>query len=181
MPSVIFLNTSRNSQVTVEQTSNAMTTSKSKFETVGNDANSPTTVKKMQQLKNQHRPQDEVETDIETPLSSPERETASTSSTGTATPITSTCTGNGNNNNNKGSSSHDRAQADESQLKSRLKTNSNVGQGDEKGTSAQLLHVTTSRSSDFGEELEDEDYSNWPLRDIKDPHSNDVLYGRGGG
>lgn len=26
-----------------------------------------------------------------------------------------------------------------------------------------------------------EDYSNWPLNDIKDPHANDVLYGRGGG
>lgn len=28
---------------------------------------------------------------------------------------------------------------------------------------------------------EEEDYSNWPVNDIKDPHSNDVLYGRGGG
>jgi hypothetical protein len=24
-------------------------------------------------------------------------------------------------------------------------------------------------------------YENWPLRDIKEPHENDVLYGRGGG
>lgn len=27
----------------------------------------------------------------------------------------------------------------------------------------------------------DEEYSNYPLVDIKEPHSNDVLYGRGGG
>jgi hypothetical protein len=24
-------------------------------------------------------------------------------------------------------------------------------------------------------------YENWPLRDIKEPHEHDVLYGRGGG
>ena len=24
-------------------------------------------------------------------------------------------------------------------------------------------------------------HTNWPLRDIKEPHANDVLYGRGGG
>jgi hypothetical protein len=24
-------------------------------------------------------------------------------------------------------------------------------------------------------------YENWPLRDVKEPHENDVLYGRGGG
>lgn len=24
-------------------------------------------------------------------------------------------------------------------------------------------------------------YNNWPLREIKEPHENDVLYGRGGG
>lgn len=30
-------------------------------------------------------------------------------------------------------------------------------------------------------EGDDTDYSNWPLVEIKDPHANDVLYGRGGG
>ena len=28
---------------------------------------------------------------------------------------------------------------------------------------------------------EEVDYSDWPLHDIKEPHENDVLYGRGGG
>jgi hypothetical protein len=33
------------------------------------------------------------------------------------------------------------------------------------------------------EEKKEEDkkkYANWPFRDIKEPHANDVLYGRGG-
>jgi hypothetical protein len=30
------------------------------------------------------------------------------------------------------------------------------------------------------EDVQD-DYSNWPMKDIKDPCGNDVLYGRGGG
>lgn len=30
-------------------------------------------------------------------------------------------------------------------------------------------------------EKEEVDYSDWPLHDIKEPHENDVLYGRGGG
>lgn len=29
--------------------------------------------------------------------------------------------------------------------------------------------------------VNEEQYKDWPLVDIKDPHSNDVLYGRGGG
>jgi|AntRauTorckE5430_2_1112549.scaffolds.fasta_scaffold08480_1 hypothetical protein len=28
---------------------------------------------------------------------------------------------------------------------------------------------------------DEEDYSNWPMEGIKDPSTNDVLYGRGGG
>lgn len=31
------------------------------------------------------------------------------------------------------------------------------------------------------EESCDKDYANWPMKDIKEPHQNDVLYGRGGG
>lgn len=31
------------------------------------------------------------------------------------------------------------------------------------------------------QELRKKKYANWPMHDIKDPHPNDVLYGRGGG
>lgn len=41
------------------------------------------------------------------------------------------------------------------------------------------------KDEDKGEEKEKaankKQYLNWPLKDIKDPHDNDVLYGRGGG
>lgn len=34
---------------------------------------------------------------------------------------------------------------------------------------------------DDGNKLEDrKKYADWPFRDIKEPHANDVLYGRGG-
>lgn len=45
-----------------------------------------------------------------------------------------------------------------------------------------LIDTSTSRESANAEKKNpDEDYKNWPLSDIKDPHQNDVLYGRGGG
>jgi len=31
------------------------------------------------------------------------------------------------------------------------------------------------------EEYDESDFDNWPLQDIREPHANDVLYGRGGG
>lgn len=48
------------------------------------------------------------------------------------------------------------------------------GDGDAVAPEAILSKIVKKESSD-------EDYSNWPLHAIKDPHPNDVLYGRGGG
>ena len=46
--------------------------------------------------------------------------------------------------------------------------------------------IASCASADSGAEKDkdaedDQDYSNWPMKDIKDPCGNDVLYGRGGG
>lgn len=44
-----------------------------------------------------------------------------------------------------------------------------------------LLKLTELVKEEEEEVKDDKKYSNWPLIEIKDPHRNDVLYGRGGG
>mmetsp|Transcript_3907 Transcript_3907/g.4800 ORF Transcript_3907/g.4800 Transcript_3907/m.4800 type:complete len:784 (-) Transcript_3907:91-2442(-) len=139
------------------------------------DIDSPT-MRKPQQ----HRPQDqdEVDTDIETPLSSPERETASTTGSGSANLTVSTTLP-------STSMSTDITPTARNGSGSAGKTTESKGNGNGNRKDAlPALELNSSRSNDCvdgQEEDEVQDYSNWPLRDIKDPHGNDVLYGRGGG
>ncbi len=95
--------------------------------------------------------EDEVETDIETPFNSPERETNIGPSPSTS--ITE-------------SRKEKKSMYDDSDV-------------EDKVTKA-LSAVVNVKEKGANEEDED-DYSNWPMSNIKDPHENDVLYGRGGG
>ena len=55
-------------------------------------------------------------------------------------------------------------------------------------TSELTATATTTSNKDEADEKKTEEiteemklkYANWPYRDIKEPHANDVLYGRGG-
>lgn len=81
---------------------------------------------------------DEVDTDVETPLNSPERD--SFVSPNTSTDSSEVC----------------------------VLVNVEVESGE-------TVEITTSTDDDEAK------YTDWPLEGIKDPHPNDVLYGRGGG
>jgi len=141
------------------------TTTKSNSELEPFDKNGTASPSTMMSIKKFHEefPQDEVETDIETPLSSPERE-------GVATPTNQGSSATAKK--GSGSSGSPANVAEESKIKS--KSNG-------KDVLPSSLGMTSLRSNHCDEDEEDEDYSNWPLHDIRDPHSNDVLYGRGGG
>lgn len=92
--------------------------------------------------------EDEVETDIETPFNSPERETNIGPSPSTS--IT--------------------------ELKKEKKSMYDDSDVEDKVAKALSTVVRVKL-----EGADEEDYSNWPMTNIKDPHENDVLYGRGGG
>ena len=47
--------------------------------------------------------------------------------------------------------------------------------------SAATETLTSSDVINSDEDVSKEDYKNWPMVEIKEPSSNDVLYGRGGG
>lgn len=57
----------------------------------------------------------------------------------------------------------------------------NVGASD-KTSSIENSDLGKQEEADVSnEDITEDKYKNWPLRDIKEPHENDVLYGRGGG
>lgn len=151
-----------------------------KLETVKDDGRSPTTIKKEQRLRFQElhsTSQDEGDTDIETPLSSPERDIAIPmpsltgsgpgSASGSASPIASSTA---DTTSKQEKEDHDKL--DDTNAKTTTTTTTTK---DAVATNASSFVFDTSVKE------EEEDYSNWPLCDIKDPHGNDVLYGRGGG
>lgn len=94
---------------------------------------------------------DEVETDIETPFNSPEREA-------NIVPLSST-----------------------SVTTSLEKEAKNMGSDDDEIGNQVIKALKVGLNPEVEVEDDDKDYSNWPLHDIKEPHANDVLYGRGGG
>jgi hypothetical protein len=58
--------------------------------------------------------------------------------------------------------------------------------GDESETKPEAGSPKQAKKEEAKETEEEEErrkkkYANWPMRDIKEPHENDVLYGRGGG
>merc|ERR1712183_1020127 len=92
-------------------------------------------------LKKASTQEEEGETDVETPVSSPERDTS-------PSPSISNIEGN----------------------------QGNIT--DEKSIPSSYVNETLPTPK---EQKAKKQYVNWPLCDVRDPHSNDVLYGRGGG
>ena len=68
------------------------------------------------------------------------------------------------------------------------KNNSDDTNGTNESTSVSIEGTTNASNKDETDEKKTEEiteemklkYANWPYRDIKEPHANDVLYGRGG-
>jgi hypothetical protein len=47
------------------------------------------------------------------------------------------------------------------------------------GDDSKSEEILDSKGTSF-KETQKKKYADWPIRDIKEPHDNDVLYGRGG-
>ena len=120
----------------------------------------PNNAKQRQQHHHQQsRREEDAETDVETPISSPERDSF-TSPSPCATSNTS--------NSDAIANSKEQTQDVEDNGAPAVTPETTSSQGPE---------ATSSRGSSDSKE----DYTNWPFKDIKEPHPNDVLYGRGGG
>lgn len=85
------------------------------------------------------------------------------------------------------------AKTEKSEEENEAKEESEKEDSDEMDSNDMATHVVDSLSTkdeEKDDELEKNEgkekpikkkYNNWPLREIKEPHENDVLYGRGGG
>lgn len=63
---------------------------------------------------------------------------------------------------------------------------SNDSKEDDKTAAAEIEEQGSKESGEKGsgesseEKKDEEKYKDWPFRNVKEPHANDVLYGRGG-